>query len=76
LEAEGRDAFRDHQLPVAALALKQGAGRLIRDAHDRGVLVLCDPRLTRKSYGRTFLKALPSMSRTSELADVRRFFSG
>ena len=76
LEADGRDAFRDHQLPVAALALKQGAGRLIRDAHDRGVLVLCDPRLTRKSYGRTFLKALPPMSRTSELADVRRFFSG
>ena len=76
LEAEGRDAFRDHQLPVAALALKQGAGRLIRDAHDRGVLVLCDPRLTGKSYGRTFLKALPAMARTRELADVRRFFSG
>jgi ATP-dependent DNA helicase DinG len=76
LAAEGRDVFREHQLPVAALALKQGAGRLIRDTGDRGVLVLCDPRLTQRSYGKTFLRALPAMTRTRTLADVRGFFSG
>ena len=46
-------------VPSAVIALKQGAGRLIRDVHDRGVLVLCDPRLTTKGYGRLFLNSLP-----------------
>lgn len=75
LTHEGRDPFRDYQLPVAALALKQGVGRLIRDVHDRGVLVLCDPRLRSKGYGRTFLRALPPMPQTRSLADVAAFFA-
>lgn len=75
LTHEGRDPFRDYQLPVAALTLKQGAGRLIRDITDRGVLVLCDPRLRSKGYGRTFLRALPPMPQTRSLADVAAFFA-
>jgi ATP-dependent DNA helicase DinG len=54
--------------------LKQGAGRLIRDVHDRGVLVLCDPRLTSKGYGRLFLSSIPPMPRTRNLHDVQVFF--
>ncbi len=57
----GRNAFMTYQLPHAAIALKQGAGRLIRDEHDRGVLVICDPRLIGKSYGRKLVAALPPM---------------
>ncbi len=75
LTHEGRDPFRDYQLPVAALTLKQGAGRLIRDVNDRGVLVLCDPRLRTKGYGRTFLRALPPLPQTRSLADVAAFFA-
>lgn len=75
LETVGIDPFRQYQLPVAALMLKQGAGRLIRDVGDRGVLVLCDPRLKTKGYGRTFLRALPPMPETSRLADVAAFFA-
>ena len=62
-------------IPAAAIALKQGAGRLIRDVHDRGVLVLCDPRIGTKAYGKLFLASLPPMPRTRELDDVRRFFA-
>jgi ATP-dependent DNA helicase DinG len=75
LEREGANAFMAWQIPSAAIALKQGAGRLIRDVHDRGVLVLCDPRLTSKGYGKLFLASLPPMPRTQALADVRAFFS-
>jgi len=75
LAAEGRNAFQELQLPAAVIALKQGAGRLIRDATDRGVLVLCDPRLRTKSYGRTFLRSLPPMPQVTELAAVRAFFA-
>jgi ATP-dependent DNA helicase DinG len=57
------------------IALKQGAGRLIRDVHDRGVLVLCDPRLTSKGYGKLFLGSLPPMPRTRDLHDVQAFFN-
>ena len=71
----GGNPFRDEQLPQAVLALKQGAGRLIRTFEDRGVLVLCDPRLLGKSYGRLFLDSLPPMPRTRVLADVQRFFA-
>jgi ATP-dependent DNA helicase DinG len=70
----GGNAFHDEQLPQAVIALKQGAGRLIRSFEDRGVLVLCDPRLLGKSYGRIFLDSLPPLPRTRELADVQRFF--
>jgi ATP-dependent DNA helicase DinG len=69
----GGNPFRDWQIPAAAIALKQGAGRLIRDVHDRGVLVLCDPRLAAKSYGRLFLASLPPMPRTRALAEVQAF---
>jgi ATP-dependent DNA helicase DinG len=58
------------------IALKQGAGRLIRDINDRGVLVLCDPRLTSKGYGRIFLASLPPMPRSADVEDVRAFFRG
>ena len=53
------------------IALKQGAGRLIRGAEDRGVLVVCDPRLLGRSYGHSFLASLPPMRRTRELDEVR-----
>jgi ATP-dependent DNA helicase DinG len=70
----GGNPFHDEQLPQAVIALKQGAGRLIRSFEDRGVLVLCDPRLLGKSYGRIFLDSLPPLPRTRVLADVQRFF--
>jgi len=71
----GGNPFRDEQLPQAVIALKQGAGRLIRTETDRGVLVLCDPRLTGKSYGRVFLDSLPPLPRTRDVGDVRAFFA-
>jgi ATP-dependent DNA helicase DinG len=74
LEQSGINPFMGWQVPNAVIALKQGAGRLIRDVHDRGVLVLCDPRLSSKGYGRLFLASLPPMPRTRELADVQAFF--
>ena len=75
IRREGGNPFRDEQLPQAVIALKQGVGRLIRTETDRGVLVLCDPRLIGKSYGRTFLDSLPPFARTRSLADVQAFFS-
>ncbi len=62
------------QLPQAILQLKQGAGRLIRDETDRGVLMICDPRLYSKPYGRTIRASLPAMRATRELQDVVAFF--
>ena len=70
----GGNPFAEHQIPSAALALKQGVGRLIRDVSDRGVLVLCDPRLFTAGYGKTFRGCLPPMPVTRELADVEAFF--
>jgi ATP-dependent DNA helicase DinG len=75
LRAEGGNPFMDFQLPQAVLQLKQGVGRLIRDEGDRGVLVLCDPRLRTKGYGRTIRASLPPMKQTRELADVEAFFA-
>ncbi len=72
----GGNPFRDWQIPAAAIALKQGAGRLIRDINDRGALVLCDPRLTSRGYGKLFLASLPPMPITHALADVEGFFDG
>lgn len=60
----GVDAFNTIQLPEAIIALKQGAGRLIRDKHDRGVLLVCDNRMVNRYYGARFLKSLPPMRRT------------
>ena len=75
LEQSGINPFMGWQVPAAVIALKQGAGRLIRDVHDRGVLVLCDPRLTTKGYGKLFLASLPPMPRTRELSQVQAFFA-
>jgi ATP-dependent DNA helicase DinG len=73
LTASGGNAFRDYQLPEAALALKQGAGRLIRSEDDHGVVVICDPRMSGRSYGRVFLAALPPMTVTREAGEAVRF---
>jgi ATP-dependent DNA helicase DinG len=73
LNASGSNAFRDYQLPEAALALKQGAGRLIRSEDDYGAVVICDPRMLARSYGRVFLAALPPMTVTQDADEVRRF---
>jgi ATP-dependent DNA helicase DinG len=56
------------------IALRQGIGRLIRDVTDRGVLMICDPRLLKKSYGQLFLDSVPAMKRTRDIADVQAFF--
>jgi ATP-dependent DNA helicase DinG len=74
LRRRGGNPFAEFQLPQAVIALKQGAGRLIRGGGDRGVLVVCDPRLLRRSYGHTFLASLPPMARTREREQVRAFF--
>ena len=76
LRKQGANPFMEYQLPHAVINLKQGIGRLIRDQSDRGVLVLCDPRLRTKSYGRVFLKSLPPMPRTHSLDAVHEFFAG
>ena len=72
LKASGGNPFREYQLPEAALALKQGVGRLIRSETDRGVIVICDPRLVDKPYGRVFRSSLPPMpvTRVSHEAEV------
>jgi ATP-dependent DNA helicase DinG len=75
LRRQGGNPFMTFQLPQAAIALKQGAGRLIRDEKDRGVLVICDPRLLSKPYGRVFIRSLPPMTKTQDLAVVKRFFA-
>ena len=75
LKARGGNPFTEFQLPQAILLLKQGAGRLIRDDTDRGVLMLCDPRLYARPYGRLVRASLPPMKPTRELAEVRAFFA-
>jgi ATP-dependent DNA helicase DinG len=74
LEEQGRNPFMDYQLPEAVITLKQGVGRLIRDDSDYGVLMIGDPRLVSKPYGKTFLKSLPEMGVTSDLGEVETFF--
>jgi ATP-dependent DNA helicase DinG len=75
MEKRGLNPFMEYQLPQAVIALKQGVGRLIRNEQDRGVLMLCDPRLTGKSYGRVFLDSIPPIPRTNRIEDVESFFS-
>jgi ATP-dependent DNA helicase DinG len=75
ISREGRNAFMEYQLPEAAINLKQGAGRLIRDENDRGALMICDPRLISKSYGRRIWQSLPPMRRTRDENEVCRFLS-
>ncbi len=75
LRKRGGNPFMEFQVPQAAIALKQGAGRLIRDVNDRGVLVICDRRLLKRGYGQTFLDSMPPMARTRDSADISRFFA-
>ncbi len=74
LKRQGRNAFFEVQLPRAVISMKQGAGRLIRDEDDRGVLMVCDPRLVDKPYGRRIWQSLPPMRRTREIGEVEAFF--
>jgi ATP-dependent DNA helicase DinG len=75
LKALGRNAFLEYQLPEAVTLLKQGAGRLIRDERDRGVLMILDQRLLGKPYGRTVLASLPPFARTRDERVARAFFA-
>jgi ATP-dependent DNA helicase DinG len=75
MKRQGRNAFIEYQLPRAVINVKQGAGRLIRDETDTGVLMICDPRLLSKPYGRRVWQSLPPMKRTKELRDVLDFFA-
>jgi ATP-dependent DNA helicase DinG len=74
INRDGGNAFVEYQLPQAVITLKQGAGRLIRDETDRGVLMICDPRLFSKGYGRRILRSLPPMKGTRKIDDVVDFF--
>jgi ATP-dependent DNA helicase DinG len=75
LKRIGRNAFTEFQLPEAVMLMKQGAGRLIRDEHDRGVLMIVDERLATKAYGKTVLASLPPFARTRNEADAIAFLS-
>ncbi len=74
MEKQGMNGFMHHQLPETIINLKQGAGRLIRDETDRGVLMICDPRLISKPYGKRIWQSLPPFKRTRLEADVIAFF--
>src|SRR5262249_1837841 len=75
LRGQGRDPFREHQIPRAALTLKQGFGRLIRHRADRGIVAVLDRRLVTRGYGRIFLRTLPDgCQMLSELADVQAWW--
>ncbi|MFZ6644530.1 ATP-dependent DNA helicase [Undibacterium sp. TJN25] len=76
MEKKGLNGFVHHQLPEAIINLKQGAGRLIRDETDRGVLMICDPRLISKPYGKRIWQSLPAFTRTRKAEDVINFFTG
>lgn len=75
IRRNGGDAFYEYQIPQAALTLKQGFGRLIRSASDRGVLVLLDNRITKQRYGKVFFDSLPAYRFTSTLREVQEFFN-
>ncbi|MGY6274958.1 ATP-dependent DNA helicase [Methylomonas sp. MgM2] len=75
MEKQGRNPFFEHQLPSAIIMLRQGVGRLIRDDNDRGVLMVCDPRLLKRAYGQMFLDSVPPMKRSRDIEDVRNFFA-
>ncbi|SPE25334.1 Helicase c2 [Burkholderiales bacterium] len=73
MKAQGRNPFREYQLPQAITLLRQGVGRLIRDDSDRGVLMILDERLLSRSYGKTILASLPPFSRTRDEAEACAF---
>ncbi|MBV8729358.1 MAG: ATP-dependent DNA helicase, partial [Acidobacteriia bacterium] len=71
----GGNPFYDYQIPQAAIALKQGFGRLIRSRSDRGVLALLDNRITKQRYGQVFFDSLPDYRFTTRIGDVEKFFN-
>lgn len=73
IKQSGGDPFYDYQLPNTAIMLQQGVGRLIRDPLDRGVLMICDPRLITREYGRLLLGSLPKIPKTRDLEKVEAF---
>ena len=75
IRRDGGDPFATIQLPAAVIGLKQGVGRLIRDTSDSGVVVICDPRLSSRGYGRVFVDSLPPMPITTDIEEVRNFFA-
>ncbi|MDH3442277.1 MAG: ATP-dependent DNA helicase, partial [Gammaproteobacteria bacterium] len=75
IRRQGGNGFTGHQLPLAVLSLKQGAGRLLRDETDYGVVVLCDPRISSKSYGSVFLQCLRPMRTTESIDEVGAFLA-
>ena len=72
---QGGNAFMEYQVPQAAIALKQGVGRLIRDVTDRGVCTICDKRLVSKAYGKRLINSLPPMPITHDIEDIETFFN-
>lgn len=74
MEERGENRFWEYQLPEAALTLKQGAGRLLRDRNDYGILMIGDPRLKSMKYGQVFLRSLPRIPRTTKLEEVEAFW--
>jgi ATP-dependent DNA helicase DinG len=76
IREDGGDPFRDYQVPLAVLELKQGLGRLLRTRSDRGILAVLDPRLVSRSYGRRFLASLPAYRIVHDLESCRKFFRG
>lgn len=74
MKQAGGNPFFEYQIPQAAIALKQGVGRLIRDVTDKGVLVLCDPRIRSRHYGEVFITSLPPMPITRDVAEVQDFY--
>lgn len=75
IDQQGRSSFSEYSVPAAVIALKQGVGRLIRSASDRGVLSILDPRLVTKNYGQQFLASLPPCRITRSIAEVENFFA-
>jgi ATP-dependent DNA helicase DinG len=75
IKRRGGQPFMEFQVPQAVIALKQGVGRLIRDVNDSGVIMIADPRLSDKAYGKVFLNSLPAIPQTRELSDVQAFFN-
>ncbi|MBO0720908.1 MAG: ATP-dependent DNA helicase [Blastocatellia bacterium] len=75
IDRSGGNSFSDYSVPSAIITLKQGLGRLIRSATDRGVLSILDPRIVTKSYGQSFLRSLPPCRQTRKIEDVEQFFS-
>ena len=73
LNRQGKNAFMHYQLPHAVINVKQGAGRLIRSEQDQGVLVIGDPRLVTKAYGKKVWRSLPPMARTRDITEAERF---